>query len=99
MTLNGYYRFNYQNFFFNRSVGVILANINKIFNPIYKKITDLEKNQCKNFLVDFLARVENNEKITECQKNRAYEMYDHYIKDLNGNSFIKDKWESLMNNK
>ena len=81
------------------AVGVILANINKIFNPIYKKITDLEKNQCKNFLVDFLARVENNEKITECQKNRAYETYDHYINDLKGNSFIKDKWERLMNNK
>lgn len=81
------------------AVGVILANINKIFTPIYKKITDLEKNQCKNFLVDFLAKVENKEKITEFQKNRAYEMYDHYIKDLNGNSFIKDKWERLMNNK
>ena len=81
------------------AVGVILTNINKIFNPIYKKITDLEKKQCKNFLVDFLARVENNEKITECQKNRAYEMYDHYINDLKGNSFIKDKWERLMNNK
>ena len=81
------------------AVGVILTNINKIFTPIYKKITDLEKNQCKNFLVDFLARVENNEKMTECQKNRAYEMYDHYIKYLNGNSFIKDKWERLMNNK
>ena len=78
------------------AVGVILANINKIFNPIYKKITDLEKNQCKNFLVDFLARIENEEKITECQKNRAYEIYDHYIKDLKGNSFIKDKWERLM---
>lgn len=78
------------------AVGVILTNINKIFNPIYKKITELEKNQCKNFLVDFLARVESNEKITECQKNRAYEIYDHYIKDLKGNSFIKDKWERLM---
>ena len=73
------------------AIGVILVNIDKIFTPIYKKINELEKNQCKNFLVDFLARVENNEKKTECQKNRAYEMYDHYIKDLNGNSFIKDK--------
>ncbi len=80
------------------AVGVILSNINKIFAPIYKKITELEKNQCKNFLVDFLARVENKEKVTESQINRAYEVYDHYIKDLNGNSFIKDKWERLMDN-
>ncbi len=54
------------------AVGVILTNINKIFNPIYKKII-------------------------ECQKNRAYEIYDHYINDLKGNSFIKDKWERLIN--
>ncbi len=79
------------------AVGIILANINKIFNPIYKKINELEKSQCKNFLVDFLARKENSEKITDSQINRAYEVYDHYINDLKGNSFIKDKWERLMN--
>lgn len=79
------------------AVGIILANINKIFNPIYKKINELEKSQCKNFLVDFLARKENSEKITDSQINRAYEVYDHYINDLKGNPFIKDKWERLMN--
>lgn len=50
------------------AIGVILVNINKIFTPIYKKITDLEKNQCKNLLVDFLARVENNEKKLNVKK-------------------------------
>ena len=80
------------------AVGIILTNINNIFNPIYKKINELEKNQCKNFLVDFLARKENNEKITDSQINRAYEVYDHYITDLKGNSFIKEKWERLMDN-
>ena len=80
------------------AVGIILTNINKIFNPIYKKINELEKNQCKNFLVDFLARKENNEKITDSQINRAYEVYDHYITDLKGKSFIKEKWARLMNN-
>lgn len=80
------------------AVGIIVANINKIFSPIYKKITELEKNQCKNFLVDFLARLENKEKITDSQINRAYEVYDHYINDLKGNSFIKDKWKKFMDN-
>lgn len=80
------------------AVGIIVANINKIFSPIYKKITELEKNQCKNFLVDFLVRLENKEKITDSQINRAYEVYDHYINDLKGNSFIKDKWEKFMDN-
>lgn len=98
MRKNGYFRFNYKISSLIVAVGVILFNINKIFNPIYKKINELEKNQCKNFLVDFLAKVENKEKITDCQKNRAYEIYDHYINDLKGNSFIKDKWERLIEN-
>ena len=50
------------------AIGVILVNIDKIFTPIYKKINELEKNQCKNFLVDFLARVENNEKKLNVKK-------------------------------
>ena len=80
------------------AVGVILSNINKIFNPIDKKMNELEKKQCKNFLVDFLAKVENKEKITDCQKNRDYEIYDHYIYVLKCNSFIKEKLEMMIEN-
>ena len=80
------------------AVGIIIININKIFKNTTTKINELEKNQCENFLVDFLAKIEKKEEITDCQKNRAYEVYDHYINDLKGNSFIKDKWERLVKN-
>ena len=32
----------------------------------------------------------------EVQIKRAYEVYEHYTKDLHKNSYIHDKWEKLM---
>ena len=85
---------------FLTAISVIIVAINKFINKSFKKVNDkiheLEKNECKNFLVSFLTDVEKNESITECLKLRAHEIYDHYINDLNGNSFIKDKWEKMM---
>lgn len=85
---------------FLTAISVIIMTINKILNKNIKTINDkiyeLEKNECKNFLVNFLASIEKNESVSECQKLRAYEIYDHYINDLGGNSFIKHKWERMM---
>ena len=85
---------------FLTAIGIIITTINKLINKKFKllndKIYELEKNECKNFLVNFLADFEKGEKITECQKLRAYEIYDKYINDFEGNSFIKDKWERMI---
>lgn len=79
----------------------IITAINKIlkklFAPMNTKIDNIDKNQCRNYLVDFLADIESGMKKDECQIERAYELYDHYTKDLNGNSYIHDKWGKLMN--
>ena len=90
-------------FFVVEFVGVIITIIvamkkmlNKQFKPINEKIDKLDKNQCRNYLVDFLADVEQGISKDETQVKRAYEVYDHYSKDLNGNSYIHDKWEKLM---
>ncbi len=84
-------------------VGVIVTIIiamkkilNKQLNPITDKIDKLDTNQCRNYLVDFLADIEQGIKKDETQVKRAYEVYDHYSKDLKGNSYIHDKWERLM---
>ena len=45
-------------------------------------------------MVNFLAELEKG-KVSDCQSKRAHEIYDHYINDLNGNSFIKERWEEL----
>ena len=70
--------------------------MNKQFEPLYTKIDKLDINQCRNYLVDFLADVELGIKKDETQVKRAYEIYDHYVNDLRGNSYIHDKWERLM---
>ena len=70
--------------------------ITKGLEPITAKIDKLDKNQCMNFLVSYLADVEKGIKKDEAETRRAYEVYDHYVKDLNGNSYIHDKWTRLM---
>lgn len=71
--------------------------------PIYTKLSTIEhrtdkidENQCRNFLVDFLSDVESGLEKDEIQIKRAYEVYEHYTKDLHKNSYIHDKWERLM---
>lgn len=70
--------------------------INKGFEPIYNKIDKLDKNQCMNYLIGYLADLDKGVQKDEVETKRAYEVYDHYIKDLNGNSYIHDKWIRLM---
>ena len=86
------------------SLGIILVPIQKVLKntikneiePISKNIQDLDIGQCKNYLVRFLADVEQGNKIDEVEKERAYELYDHYTNDLKQNSYIHKRWEELM---
>lgn len=70
--------------------------INKQLEPINKKMDKIDENQCRNFLVDFLADIEKGIEKDEVQTKRAYEVYEHYTEDLHKNSYIHDKWERLM---
>lgn len=85
---------------FAGSITAIIVALEKVIekqlSPLNHKIEKLDINQCRNYLVEFLADVENGVKKDEAQVKRACEVYDHYKKDLNGNSYIGDKWEKLM---
>lgn len=70
--------------------------INKGFEPLNKKIDELDKNQSKNFLVNYLSDIENNIRVNPVRTERAYECFEHYTKDLHGNSYIMDWWNKLM---
>lgn len=48
----------------------------------------------KTYLTDFLSELETGVPKTEIQLKRSKEIYDEY-KNLNGNSFVHDKWEEL----
>jgi len=83
------------------AVGTIAAFcgkwIKKQFEPITFSITGMDSNNCKCYLVNFLSDIEKGITKDEVQIKLAYEMYDHYAKDLAGNSYIHDKWEKLKN--
>jgi len=78
----------------------IIVFLNKIIKkqlkPINEKIDKLDLNDCKNFLVRFLADVERGQAMDDVELKRAHDVYDHYRDDLHANSYIKDKWEKLM---
>ena len=73
--------------------------IDKRLKPINDSIKELDVGECKNFLVRFLADVEQGQIIDEVEKQRAYEVYDHYTNDLKQNSYIHKRWEELMETK
>ena len=80
------------------SCGVIKM-VCKITTPILEKIDKMDKNQCMNYLTEFLADVRSGVHKTEYQKARAHDVYKHYSTDLNGNSYIHEQWELYMTGK
>ena len=60
-----------------------------------QKIDDVKLYTDKNFLVRFLADIEQGNKIDEVEKERFYEVYKDY-RELGGNSYIAHKVEKLQ---
>ena len=89
------------------STGVIISFVTKALKktiknelePISDNIKMLDVSQCKNFLVRFLADVEQGNELDQVEMERAYEVFDHYTNDLKQNSYIHTRWEQLLGNK
>lgn len=73
--------------------------LEKTLKPINDSIRELDTSQCKNFLVRFLADVEQGNELDKVEIERAYEIYDHYTNDLKQNSYIHKRWQELMEEK
>lgn len=80
----------------DKKIKEVLEPINTELKNIREDILRLDKNQCKNYLTEFLEGIEKGETKTEIERQRATEVYDHYSDDLHLNSYIHDKWEKLM---
>ena len=59
-------------------------------------INIIDVSQCKNFLVRFLADVEQGNELDEVEIERAYEISDPYTYDLKQNSYIHKRWQEFM---
>lgn len=81
------------------AIGVILAGVNKIFEnklkPINTRLNEIEVSSDKNFIVRFLADIEQGNQIDEVERERFYEIYQRY-KELGGNSYVSHKVEKLQ---
>ena len=73
-----------------------LEPINEKLENVNQDIRKLDKNQCMNYLVNFIEDSKNGIPKDDIQKKRASEVYDHYTNDLHGNSYIHDGWEKYV---
>lgn len=64
---------------------------------IEAKVDKLDIETCQNFIVRYLADVENGAVILEAEKKRFWEEYEHYI-SAGGNSYIKE-WVDRLKKK
>lgn len=77
--------------------------LQEVLQPIHDKLDNvnidikkLDKNQCMNYLVEFIEDSKNGITKDEIQKKRASEVYDHYTQDLHGNSYTHDGWDKYV---
>lgn len=68
--------------------------INTKLDSMEKKLTSVDMESCKNFLVSCISDVEKGLDFSEVEKERFLEEYEHYQK-IGGNSYIKRKVEQL----
>jgi hypothetical protein len=69
-------------------------DLNHRIDSIEAKVDKIDMEACKNFLVRFLADVENGAAILDSEKQRFWEEYKHYI-SAGGNSYIKEWVDKL----
>jgi len=70
--------------------------ISKDICRLAEQIAHKDKCECKRYLTDFLTDIENKVEKSDIQIQMATETYDHYFRELKGNSWIEDKWNKLM---
>lgn len=68
--------------------------IKKSVNDLKGQLDKVDLENCKNYLVTFLAEVERGEKKDEIEIQRFYEEYEHYTAK-GGNSYVKEKYAKL----
>lgn len=72
-------------------------SMSKDLEGLSKSIRKVDTEATKNYLVSFLAKVEQDKAVDEIETERFWEEYEHYVDDLDGNSYIKQKVQKLKN--
>lgn len=72
--------------------------LDKRLDGLEKRLDSVDTENCKNYLVTFLAEAARGEMKDETELQRFWEEYEHYQK-LGGNSYIRNKVEELKGRK
>lgn len=64
-----------------------------------KEFKDKDYRDCQTVLLTFLNDIDNGEHKTEVQIEHSKHLYTHYCKNLNGNTYIIEEWDRIMNKK
>ena len=83
----------------NQNINQLREEMNSSMSDIRGDIKELDISECRNFLVRFLGDLERDTDIDPVEIQRAYDVKRHYIDDLNQNSYVKDRWNSVIGNK
>ncbi len=70
------------------------VQINQRLDEQEKSIKKIDEENCKNFLVQILSSAERGDSLTEMEKIRLSEQFEHYTAG-GGNSYIKD-WKAKL---
>lgn len=73
-------------------------NLNERLDEIDKRLDRMDIESTKNYLVQFISDVKRGEMISETERQRFYEQYEHY-REKGGNTYIKTEVESLQEKK
>lgn len=63
-------------------------------DDLKEEIKQIQLDNCKNYLVQAIAKVESGQDLSPVEKERYWENYDTYVK-LGGNSYIHSETERL----
>lgn len=87
---------------FSKAVEENLKPVNERIDTLIKEVRSVEDqaynadlNSCKNFLVRFLADIEQDQPVDEVERMRFWETYHRYTVELGQNSYIKEKVANL----
>lgn len=76
-------------------INAIKKAITKGFEPVNKKIEEVDINATKNYLVARISDIKSGNDLDDISRERFFEEYEHYLK-LKGNSYIKNEVEKLI---
>ena len=84
---------------FEAGLKPVMDRISTVENNLTKEMRKIDTNSTKNFLVARINEVEQGQKLDPVTLERFWEQYEHYIKDLDGNTYIKKRVEQLQKKK